>query len=86
MICTVHAELFHPGSGSQEKYRGSVKESEISDNSSLIMFLLIRINSLGFRLRRSRFTLSQACPQQKYHALIPIQAFRRNLRKIKIFI
>ena len=38
MICTVHAELFHPGLGSQEKYPGSVKESEICEDSSLIMF------------------------------------------------
>ena len=38
MICTVHAELFHPGLGSQEKYPVSVKESEICDDSSLIMF------------------------------------------------
>ena len=46
MICTVHAELFHPGLGSQEGYLGSVKESEICEDNSLIIFLLIGINCL----------------------------------------
>ena len=42
MICTVHAELFHPGLGSQEGYPGSVKESEICEDNSLIIFLTDR--------------------------------------------
>ena len=42
MIRTVHAELFHPDLGSQGKYPGSVKESEICEDSSLIMFFTDR--------------------------------------------
>ena len=42
MICTVHAELFHPGLGSQEKCPASVTESEICEDSSLRIFFTDR--------------------------------------------